>query len=104
MMDTLSEFFDTSEFASTFERWNGIDTSPPFAGIFSVADEEALDGYAISAQYVLHYPTSAIALKQGDELVTTDASIAGRYKVRAAPMRVNDGQESRVFLSKSGAD
>lgn len=97
--DDLSVFYDAADFGTPFTRWNGYTPSVEFVGIFAVADQEALESFAITAQYELQYPTAAVVLKPDDELRTTQPGIAGRYRVRGAPMRVNDGRESKVLLS-----
>lgn len=96
----LSAFYDVDDFASTFERIDGYTPPLPFLAIFAVVDQEALDTYSISGQFEIQYPTASIALADGDILRTTRADIAGQYKVRGTPMRINDGRESRVYLSK----
>lgn len=99
----INVFFG-AEFARMFTRRRTGEPDVYFAGIFGVADAEALDSYAISAQHELHYPTAAVTLKKGDTLIDSGGQgwPAGTvWLVRETPMRVNDGAESSVLLSRS---
>lgn len=97
--EDLSVFYNTAEFARPFTLWTGTQENVVFNAIFSVVDEDALQGYAVTAQYQLHYPTSAATLKKGDVLIDG----ADTYIVRSEPRRLNDGLESSVLLSRKDA-
>lgn len=85
----------------------------PFRGILGAVDELALDGYAVSAEHGLRYPTAWVDLDEGDRvltgvvttaagavvLVTGEAQGGTEYRVRQEPRRINDGAESFVELS-----
>ena len=94
-------FFD--EFARDFTH---VETGVVFRAIFGVADQESLDGYAITAEHEIHYPTQSISLSEGDEIEDSGGNgvLPGMmWEVRSTPMRVNDGLESSVLLSRSEA-
>ena len=103
-MDLAADFdvvFD--EFARDFTH---VQTGVVFRAIFGVADQEALDGYAITAEHEIHYPTQSISLSEGDEIEDSGGNgvLPGMmWEVRSTPMRVNDGLESSVLLSRSEA-
>lgn len=85
----------------------------PFRGILGSVDELALEGYAVTAEYGLRYPTAEVDLDEGDRVLVgcnVDADgavvlVAGiaqggtAYKVRTEPRRINDGAETAAILS-----
>ncbi len=96
----LQAVFYGPEFARDFTLAR---TAAVFRGIFGVADQAALDGYAITAEFELRYPSASASLVDGDTLIDSggDVVAAGTtWRVRGEPMRVNDGMESTVLLSR----
>ena len=75
------------EFAREFTH---APTGVVFRAIFGVADQHALDGYAITAEFEIQYPSAG---GDGVEAGTV-------WKVRGNPMRIIDGLESSVLLSR----
>lgn len=108
----LSIFYGPPFGVPCARRRPGVDDMP-FRGILGAVDELALDGYAVSAEHGLRYPTAEVDLDQGDRVLTaveTDATgavvlVAGAvvggtaYRVRQKPRRINDGAESFFELS-----
>ena len=84
-----------------------------FRGIPGAVDNVGLDGYVVSTDYGLRYPSAAVDLDAADRvIVNCDADAAGAvalvfgaaqggtpYRVRAEPRIINDGAESTVVLS-----
>lgn len=92
--------FYGDDFARTYTKWSPTSEEVVFKAIFSVVDEDMLQGYSVSAQFQLMFQTGVVSLKTGD--VILDGS--NTYTVRSEPKRVNDGLDSMVYLSqKSGA-
>lgn len=81
------------EFAREFTH---APTGVVFRAIFGVADQHALDGYAITAEFEIQYPSASVTLRDGDHVIDSGTV----WKVRENPMRINDGQESSVLLSR----
>lgn len=98
MTEDLDVFFDTDDFASACTRQRVGAPDWPFKGILGVVDQEALQGYAITAEHYLTYPTATVTLLEGD-LISTSGQL---YKVRREPTRVEDGNVSHALLSKVG--
>lgn len=88
----------------------------PFWGIPGAVDELALQGYAVSTDYGLRYPSADVDLDTGDRVLidvetegdgaeeepvlTLGAAQGGTpYRVRAEPKRINDGAETQALLS-----
>lgn len=94
--DDLSVFFTGGEFAELFVRRRPPAPDVEFGGILGVNDRDALQGYAITAEYRLRYPVSAVELVEGDEV----AGAAGTFRVRRVD-RVVDGLEAEALLSRS---
>lgn len=57
-------------------------------------DEEVLQGYAVGTVRLIHYPSAAIALVQGDEVSDGTAT----WRVLRDPRLINDGAESQTYL------
>lgn len=91
--------FYGDDFAREFVKWSATAERVAFKAIFSVADEDMMQGFAISAQYQLMYQTGVVSLIKGDVLLDG----ADSYTVRSEPRRVNDGKDSLVFLSSKVA-
>lgn len=88
------------EFAREFTH---APTGVVFRAIFGAADQHALDGYAITAEFEIQYPSASVTLREGDQVLDSggDGVPAGTvWQVRENPMRVNDGLESSVLLSR----
>lgn len=99
MTEDLDVFFDTGDFASACIRQRVGTPDLPFKAILGVVDQEALQGYAITAEHYLTYPTAAATLLEGDHIGIGSTL----YKVRREPTRVEDGNVSHALLSKVGA-
>ena len=97
MTEDLSVFFNTAEFAHVCTLQRSGEPDVPFNAIFGVVDQTALQGYAITAEYELSYPTNAVQLLEGDN-VLIDGQV---WRVRRDPMRVADGRISSAFLSST---
>ncbi len=93
----LSAFYAPDEFAAACTRKRAATADVPFVGIWSHADEDALDGRAITGVHRLHYATSAVDLVQGD-IVASDGV---DYEVLRAD-RWNDGRETLAELREVG--
>lgn len=91
--DDLSGFYAADEFASACTRQREGEADVPFLGHWSHADEDALDGRAISGVHRLHYATAAVELLQGDVVVSDTVT----YEVLRAD-RANDGRETLAEL------
>lgn len=91
--------FYGDDFARELVKWSATAERVAFKAIVSVADEEMMQGYSISAQHQAMYQTGVVTLKKGDKLLDG----ADTWEVRSEPRRVNDGKDSLVFLSKKGA-
>lgn len=103
MTEDLGVFFDTDDFASVCTRQRAGTPDVPFNGIVGVVDQDALQGYAITAEHYLTYPTAAVALLEGDHIsVTGPLGVSQLWKVRREPTRVEDGNVSHALLSKVG--
>jgi hypothetical protein len=87
------------DFAREFVKWSATAERVAFKAIFSVVDEDMLQGFAVSAQYQLMFQTGVIELKRGDVILDG----ADTYTVRSEPKRVNDGKDSFVLLSRKDA-
>ena len=94
--EDLSVFFDTDEFAIACVRQRAGQPDVPFSGILGVVDQDALQGYAVTAEHQLTYPTAAVQLAEGD----TIAINAQMWRVRRDPTRVEDGSVSWALLSQ----
>lgn len=109
----LAVFYDTDGFGTPCARRRPGVGDVPFVGIVGAVDELALDGYAVTAEHSLRYPTTAIDLDQGDTVIVgCDRDADGAvilvgdqvqggtpYKVRREPWRINDGAETAALLS-----
>ena len=93
------DVFYGDDFAREFVKWSATAERVAFKAIFSVVDEDMLQGFATSMQYQLMYQTSVVSLSTGDDILDG----ADIYTVRSMPRRVNDGKDSVVMLSKKGA-
>lgn len=93
--DDLTPFFVEGEFAVPVVRRRASVPDVPFSGILTTTDEEALQGYAMTADHRLSYPTDSIDLTAGDEVVVNGEA----YLVRRTD-RVNDGMETEAVISK----
>ena len=93
------DVFYGDDFAREFVKWSATAERVAFKAIFSVADEDMLQGFSVSVQYQLMYQTGVVTLKKGDKLLDG----AETWEVRSEPRRVNDGKDSLVFLSSKAA-
>lgn len=93
--EDLTPFFVEGEFAVPVVRRRASVPDVAFTGILTTTDEEALQGYAITADHRLSYPTGSIDLSSGDEVVVSGET----FLVRRTD-RVNDGLESEAVISK----
>ncbi len=94
--------FYSDDFAREFVKWSATAERVAFKAIFSVADEDMMQGFSISAQYQLMYQTGVVSLVKGDVLLDGAGMGADSYTVRSEPKRVNDGKDSVVLLSRKG--
>lgn len=92
------DVFYGDDFAREFVKWSATAERVAFKAVFSVADEDMLQGYSTSIQYQLMYQTGVVSLSTGDDILDG----ADVYTVRSSPRRVNDGKDSVVMLSKKG--
>lgn len=97
--EDLSVFYDTDDFGCECTRTRGQEAPVTFAAILSVADEEALQGYVVSAVRELRYVTAAVTLLEGDVV----AIGADTWRVLREGRRVNDGAESVALLTLTTA-
>lgn len=93
--EDLTPFFVEGEFAVPVLRRRASVPDVAFSGILTTTDEEALQGYAITADHRLSYPTGSIDLASGDEVVVNGET----FLVRRTD-RVNDGLETEAVISK----
>lgn len=99
----LREVFYGDDFALTFliERQGTVVGTA--AGIIGVIDDDALDGRVIAAERTLRLP-SIHDLRERDVLTmqtdepTIGLHVGDRFRVLAAPQRVNDGSELEALL------
>lgn len=97
--DNDFDVFYGDDFAREFVKWSATAERVAFKAIFSVVDEDMLQGLAVSAQYQLMFQTGVIELKKGDVILDG----ADTYTARAEPKRVNDGKDSVVYISRKDA-
>lgn len=93
--EDLTPFYVEGEFAVPVVRRRASVPDVAFTGILTTTDEEALQGYAITADHRLSYPTGSIDVVSGDEVVVSGVT----YVVRSTD-RVNDGLETEAVISK----
>lgn len=93
--EDLTPFYVEGEFAVPVLRRRASVPDVAFSGILTTTDEEALQGYAITADHRLSYPTGSIDLVSGDEVVVNGET----FLVRRTD-RVNDGLETEAVISK----
>lgn len=93
--EDLSPFYVEGEFAVPVVRRRASVPDVAFTGIVTTTDEDALQGYAITADHRLSYPTGSIDLASGDEVVVNGET----FLVRRTD-RVNDGLETEAVISK----
>jgi hypothetical protein len=93
------DVFYGNDFAIEFVKWSATAERVAFKAIFSVADEDALQSFSITAQYQLMFQTGVINLKRDDVLLEGENT----WLVRSEPRRVNDGKDSIVLLSRRDA-
>lgn len=93
--EDLTPFYVEGEFAVPVLRRRASVPDVAFSGILTTTDEEALQGYAITADHRLSYPTGSIDLASGDEVV-----VNGETFVVRRTDRVNDGLETEAVISK----
>lgn len=93
------DVFYGDDFAREFVKWSPSSERLAFKAIFSVVDEDMMQGFAVSAQFQLMFQTGVIELKTGDVILDG----ADSYNVRSEPKRVNDGMDSVVYLSRKGS-
>ena len=94
--DDMTVFFNP-DFASTWTRLAGVDIDAvQFPAILGVQDVEALQGYALGAEYELCYATGDVDLAEGQTLQETGKPQI--WRVRQEPRRTNDGLTSSVFI------
>ncbi|WP_278534958.1 hypothetical protein [Delftia acidovorans] len=99
----LREVFYGHDFALPFsiERQGAVVGTA--AGILGVIDDEALDGRVIAAERTLRLPSihdlrdRDVLISQADE-PTIGVRVGDRFRVLAAPQRVNDGSEMEALL------
>ncbi len=96
--DDFAVFYG-DDFAREFVKWSATAERVAFKAIFSVADEEAMQSFSVTAQYQLMYQTGVVVLKKDDVLMDG----ADTWHVRSEPKRVNDGKDSVVLLSRKDA-
>lgn len=111
--DDLGVFYDADALGTQCARVRPGEADAPFVAITGANDVLALDGYAVSTEYGIKYPTADVDLDTDDGVLVGCARgadgaavlIAGAaqggtlYRVRAEPRRVNDGRESYALLS-----
>lgn len=93
--EDLTPFYVEGEFAVPVVRRRVSVPDATFTGILTTTDEEALQGYAMTADHRLSYPTGSIDLTAGDAVVVNGVT----YTVRRTD-RVNDGLETEAVISK----
>ena len=99
--DDMSVFF-SADFATSWTRLAGVDdhgdyvAAATFDAIQGVQDVEALQGYALSADTEITYPTEAVTLKEGQHL--TQAGSATVWRVRREPQRSGDGATTTALI------
>ena len=108
----LATFYGPPFGAPCARRRPGVD-DVAFRGIPGAVDNLGLDGYAVSTDYGLRYPTADVDIDAGDHVIVgCDADKAGavalvfgaaqggtEYVVRAEPRIINDGAETEARLS-----
>ena len=94
--DDMAVFF-SPDFAAPWVRLAGVGVdAAQFPAILGVQDVEALQGYALGAEYELCYATGDVDLAEGQTLQET--SKPQIWRVRQEPRRTNDGLTSSVFI------
>lgn len=110
----LAVFYDTDGFGSNCARRRPGEDDALFVGIKGAVDELVLDGYAVSAEHSLRYPSADVDLDEGDEVIVgPDVDVDGavifvagavqggeRYRVQREPWLINDGLETAALLSR----
>jgi hypothetical protein len=103
MGEDMSTVFYGGDFAATFMRHRPATAPKEVAGILGIADEDALDGKALTVARTLRMP-SGCDVRADDilEVVTGMPSLGvlegARFKVLDKPVRVNDGSEMEALL------
>jgi len=90
--DDMSVFFN-ADFALIWTRLAGAGVAAvPFPAIRDVEDVDALQGYALNAQYDLSYITADVDLH--DQQLLQEAGSATIWRVQGEPERTGDGATS----------
>lgn len=100
-LDDLPVFYDTDFGAERFALQQDGQGGTPFLALFSLADGDALDGYALGGVARLQLPTAVVvaqALGPNALLQRLDHDPVQLWALRERPRRLADGAESVVEL------
>lgn len=106
--DDMAEVFFSDDFAARFVRHRAGATPKDVVGILGIADEEALEGRALTSARQLRAPALSDVLANDvlevvDELPAFGIQAGTRYRVLDKPRRVNDGAEMEALLGSVSA-
>jgi len=92
--DDLTDVFYEADAGAIELTLVGAVPAQTFLAHLGQEDEDVLQGYAVGTVRLIHYPTAAIALAQGDEVSDGTAT----WRVLRDPRLINDGAESQTYL------
>ena len=102
----MQHVFYGSDFAVRLKRVRAGAVDLELQGIIGVADDEALDGYALATARTLQCP-AVIDLNAEDVLELLESApqlglaLGDRLRVLDVPRRLNDGAEQMVMLGSA---